>query len=88
MPLFAKPCAPRQTIDLKTALSYLDLNTVDQTQTAFAMSGVHISESTAFSWREMTRENSIPPQFWEDYETQPQPKPTCFKRLMHSLFGK
>ena len=81
---FAKKHAPVKTptIELETALSHLGLETVDQTQTAFAVSGVHISERTAFSWREMARENSFQHQLLdEDY----QPEPKCFQRLVRAF---
>ena len=92
MPLnpFAKKRAPinTPTIDLETALSHLGLETVDQTQTAFAVSGVHISERTAFSWREMAREHSFQSQYLEEEENNQgnnQPEPKCFQRLVRAF---
>ena len=86
MPLnpFAKKRAPinTPTIDLETALSHLGLETVDQTQTAFAVSGVHISERTAFSWREMARENSFQSKLLEDDTQEDQSDAKCFQRLL------
>ena len=46
-------------IEIEEMLSHLNLETVDATQTAFANSGIHISEATAFKWREMARDNLI-----------------------------
>jgi hypothetical protein len=100
---FTKMRSIKKDIGLETALSHLNLKTVDETQTAFALSGIHISESTAFKWREMAKENPTP-QFWEtdpkkDSDntdqnpscTTPDVKTKCFKRLLHScarIFGK
>ena len=79
---FAKKHTPKPNLDLGTALSHLGLETVDQTQTAFAVSGIHISESTAFSWREMARENSFQPQLLQEDTQDDQSDATCFQRLL------
>jgi hypothetical protein len=78
-----------KNIELETILSYLHLKTVDETQTAFAKSGIHISETTAFKWRELAKEDSVS-QLWdnanenEDTGTNPaspDPETKCFQRL-------
>jgi hypothetical protein len=82
-----KPHSPKNKLNMDTALSHLNLETIDETQTAFAMSGVGISERTAFRWREMARENSIPQLFWEGESPSIQPrtpdvKPSCFNQIL------
>jgi hypothetical protein len=81
-----KPHSLQRKLDMEIALSHLRLNTIDETQTAFAMSDVNISESTAFRWREMARTNSTPPLFWEEavpsiQNHTPDVKLGCFTQM-------
>ena len=62
---------PKSSIELENMLSHLKLDTVDATQTAFANDGIHISETTAFKWRGLAKENMIselPKLLYEDDE--------------------
>ena len=83
-----------KNIELDTILSHLQLKTVDETQTAFAKSGIHISETTAFKWRELAKEDSVSKLWDDDNEdtnpTSPDPKPKCFQRFSQAwiwIFG-
>jgi hypothetical protein len=83
-----KPHSLKKKLDMDIALSHLRLDTIDETQTAFAMSDINISESTVFRWREMARTNSAPPQFWEEAVPSiqlhtPDVKPNCFTQMQH-----
>jgi hypothetical protein len=81
----ANPHLPKKKLDMDIALSHLRLETIDETQTAFAMSDISISESTAFRWRELARTNSAPPQFWEEAMPPSQNqdvKPNCFTQML------
>jgi hypothetical protein len=83
---------PKQEIEIETILSHLKLETVDETQTAFAKNGIYISETTAFKWRELAKENPNPNAFEflhdKDECTDENPKhdatevkPKCLGRL-------
>lgn len=88
----------KKEIELETVLANLNLRTVDETQTAFAKNGIHISETTAFRWREMAKENPVP-QLWDPTSKKineqdsgqnptccspPDAKTHCFKRLKNA----
>jgi len=94
-PPFTNMNKAKSDVELKTVLSHLNLVTVDETQTALANTGIHISETTAFRWRRLAKENptlpllDIPPPNKDDEHwgknpicAAPEVKPTCFKRLM------
>ena len=87
----------KPSVELETVLSHLKLKTIDETQAAFAVCDIHISESTAFKWREMAKENptqELPRTYCNDQNptpVAPEIKTTCFKRLVQScagMFGK
>ncbi len=48
-----------KNISPEELLTYLRLPTTDDTQTAFAKKGLHISETTATRWRELANEGEV-----------------------------
>jgi hypothetical protein len=85
-----------RNIELEEMLSHLSLETVDATQTAFANSGIHISETTAFRWRELAKDNagSKLSELLQEDETDTGRNPVssdtqvetgCFKRITAKL---
>ena len=48
-----------ENISPEELLTYLRLPTNDDTQTAFAKKGLHISETTATRWRELANEGDV-----------------------------
>jgi hypothetical protein len=67
------------SVDIEKMLAHLKLETVDATQTAFANSGIHISEATAIKWRELARDDmaSKLPELLYDDEGDVGRNPVC-----------
>lgn len=65
-----------QNISPEELLAYLRLPSTDDTQTAFAKKGLHISETTAKKWRDLANEGDV--VLIDTHYADPPPKACLF----------
>ena len=84
------PESKKQTTNLspEELLFCLRLPTIDDTQTAFAKKGLHISETTAARWRELANDESVILIHEEEHIEEKAPCHSCWNWFVSIIENK